>query len=276
MTTSEIERSLTTVFARSLREPFMRAIREHRLISAGDHIAVCISGGKDSLLLGCLMRGLTREMDIELTFLSMDPGYTPAHRAHIEANAAALGLPLTVFETNVLRVAGNHSAEHPCFLCAKMRRGHLYAQAQALGCNKIALGHHFDDAIETVLLGLIYGGQIQAMLPRLPSKSYPGMELIRPMYLVRERAVIEWMDYCGLTAQPCGCPAAQREQPTKRAEIKALIAALAKENPQIEANILNAVKNVNVKNLLGWRDLGGARHSYFEQFSCGDPKDTAQ
>lgn len=265
MTTAELERSLTTAFARSLRDPFMRAVREYKLVQPGDRVAVCISGGKDSMLLGLLMHGLAREMELHLTFLAMDPGYTPAHRARIEANAERLGLPLTVFETDVLRVAGRHASEHPCFLCAKMRRGHLYTQAQALGCTKIALGHHFDDAVTTVLLGLLYGGQVQAMLPRLESAHYPGMELIRPLYFVREQAVIDWATHCGLTFGSCNCPAAQREQPTKRAEVKALIAALAKDNSQVEANILNAVKNVNVKSLLGWRDETGAKHSFLDR-----------
>ena len=194
----------------------------------------------------------------------MDPGYAPAGRAHLEENAARLELPLEIFETNVLRVAGNHASEHPCFLCAKMRRGHLYTEAQRRGCNKIALGHHYDDAIETVLMGLIYGGQVQAMLPRVKAKNYAGMELIRPLYLTREKAVQAWADFCGLTFLPCDCPAKTLENDTKRAEIKALIASLAAGNPQVEANILNAVKNVDTAKLIGWRDENG-RHSFLDR-----------
>ena len=164
----------------------------------------------------------------------------------------------------MLRVAGNHAADHPCFLCAKMRRGHLYTEAQRRGCNKIALGHHYDDAIETVLMGLIYGGQVQAMLPRVKAKNYAGMELIRPLYLTREKSVQAWADFCGLTFLPCDCPAKTRETDTKRAEIKALIAALAADNPQIEANILNAVKNVDTAKLIGWRDENG-KHSFLDR-----------
>ena len=247
MTARDIRRTLQSEFVRTLRKPFVDAVKEYDMVQAGDRIAVCISGGKDSMLLALLMQDLQRTVDFELIFLAMDPGYAPAGRAHLEENAARLGLPLEIFETNVLRVAGNHASEHPCFLCAKMRRGHLYTEAQRRGCNKIALGHHYDDAIETVLMGLIYGGQIQAMLPRVKAKNYAGMELIRPLYLTREKNVQAWADFCGLTFLPCGC-----------------IASLAAGNPQIEANILNAVKNVDTAKLLGWRDENG-RHSFLDR-----------
>ena len=264
MTARDIRRTLQSEFVRTLRKPFVDAVKEYDMVQAGDRIAVCISGGKDSMLLALLMQDLQRTVDFELVFLAMDPGYAPAGRAHLEENAARLGLPLEIFETNVLRVAGNHAAEHPCFLCAKMRRGHLYTEAQRRGCNKIALGHHYDDAIETVLMGLIYGGQVQAMLPRVKAKNYAGMELIRPLYLKREKNVQAWADFCGLTFLPCDCPAKTRETDTKRAEIKALIASLAAGNPQIEANILNAVKNVDTAKLIGWRDENG-KHSFLDR-----------
>ena len=264
MTARDIRRTLQSEFVRTLRKPFVDAVKEYDMVQAGDRIAVCISGGKDSMLLALLMQDLQHTVDFELIFLAMDPGYAPAGRAHLEENAARLGLPLEIFETNVLRVAGNHASEHPCFLCAKMRRGHLYTEAQRRSCNKIALGHHYDDAIETVLMGLIYGGQIQAMLPRVKAKNYAGMELIRPLYLTREKAVQAWADFCGLTFLPCDCPAKTLESDTKRAEIKALIASLAAGNPQIEANILNAVKNVDTAKLLGWRDENG-RHSFLDR-----------
>lgn len=269
MQSIDTERMLTTRFARTLRDPFVRALREYRMISPGDHIAVCISGGKDSLLLGALLQSWQRHggPDFALTFLAMDPGYTPDSRAHIEENARRLGLPVEFFETDVLRIAARHAAEHPCFLCAKMRRGYLYAEAQKRGANKIALGHHYDDAIETVLMGMLYGGQVQAMLPRLKSKNYQGMELIRPLYHVREAAVTEWAGVCGLTFLPCGCPVSTRREDTKRAEIKALIAALAAENPQVEVNILNAVKNVDVEKVLGWRCGSGPKYSFLDRFS---------
>lgn len=265
MTKEEISRALQTDFARTLRKPFVYAMRKYRLVQPGDRVAVCISGGKDSMLLALLLREAQRTVDFELCYLAMDPGYSPDGRGKLEANAAQLGIPLHIFETNVLRVAQNHAAEHPCFLCAKMRRGYLYAEAQRLGCNKIALGHHFDDAIESVLMGILYGGQVQAMLPRVRSKHFEGMELIRPLYFVREREVTIFAKACDMTFLPCDCPAKTRLSDTKRAEIKAMIASLARDNPQVEQNILNAVKNVDTAKILGWRDENG-RHSFLDQF----------
>ncbi len=268
MELQEIETLLHTKFSKKIRDPFVKAIREYGLVSEGDRIAVCISGGKDSALLALLLKDYQRHSGIrfELTCLAMDPGYAPENRQQIEKNMEHLGLPLEMFDTNVLQVAGNHAAANPCFLCAKMRRGYLYTEAKQRGCNKIALGHHYDDAIETVLMGLLYGGQIQAMLPRLKSANYAEMELIRPLYLVREAAVTAWVEASALQFLPCACPAHTKEGNTKRAEIKALIAKLASENPQVEANILNAVKNVNTAKILGWRDEAG-RHSFLDRFS---------
>lgn len=268
MNINAIESLFHTDFAKKLRDPFVRAVRAYHLVAPGDRIAVCISGGKDSAVLALLLRDYQRYSGIafEMICLAMDPGYAPENRAHIAQNMERLGLPLTIFDTNVLQVAGNHAAQNPCFLCAKMRRGYLYSQAKALGCNKIALGHHYDDAMETVLMGLIYGGQVQAMLPRLKSDNYPGMELIRPLYLVRERVVSAWVAASGLTFLPCACPAHTKGGDTKRAEIKRLIATLAEKNPQIEANILNAVQNVNTEKILGWRDAAG-KHSFLDRFS---------
>ena len=267
MEQTQIEHLLHTRFAKKLRNPFVQAVQQYQLIAPGDSIAVCISGGKDSALLALLLRDYQKHSGIPftLTALAMDPGYDAVNRRQIVHNLAQLGLQVQMFETNVLQVAGNHAPENPCFLCAKMRRGYLYAEAQKRGCNKIALGHHYDDAIETVLMGLIYGGQIQAMLPRLQSANYQGMELIRPLYHVRERDVSEWVTATGLTFLPCACPAHTKEGNTKRAEIKALIAELAAENPQIEANLLNAVKNVDTAKVLGWRDADG-RHSFLDRF----------
>lgn len=266
MERKELLQILHTRFARSIYTPFLRAIREFDLVQPGDRVAVCISGGKDSALLALLLDDYAGRSGFEVRFLAMDPGYPAENRRQIVENMAQFGLDLVMFETNVLQIAGKHAPKHPCFLCAKLRRGNLYAQAQALGCNKIALGHHYDDAIETVLMGLLYGGQVQAMLPRLAAANYPGMELIRPLYFTREQAVSEWVEACGLTFLPCACPAAQRQENTKRTEIKALIADLAARNPQIEANILNAVKNVDTKKILGWRD-GDGFHSFLDSFS---------
>ena len=173
MTAKEIKRTLQSEFVRTLRKPFVDAVKAYELVKPGDKVAVCISGGKDSMLLALLLQDLQHTMDFDLVFLAMDPGYAPEGRKHLEENAKRLDIPLEIFDTDVLRVAGVHSAEHPCFLCAKMRRGYLYTEARKRGCNKIALGHHYDDAIGTVLMGLIYGGQVQAMLPRVKAKNLP-------------------------------------------------------------------------------------------------------
>ncbi len=265
MTAKEIKRTLQSEFVRTLRKPFVDAVKAYGLVKPSDKVAVCISGGKDSILLALLLQDLQHTVDFDLVFLAMDPGYAPEGRKHLEENAKRLDIPLEIFDTDVLRVAGVHSAEHPCFLCAKMRRGYLYTEARKRGCNKIALGHHYDDAIGTVLMGLIYGGQVQAMLPRVKAKNYEGMELIRPLYFTREQSVLDWAEYCGLTFLPCDCPAKKLESDTKRAEIKQLIASLAANNPQIEANIFNAVKNVDTAKLLGWRDANG-KHNFLDQF----------
>ena len=238
-------------------------------IEKGYKIAVYISGSKESMLHAILLQNYQKYsgIDFSLIFLAMDSGYSKNVREHIEQNAKMLNIPIEFFETDVLRIISKHSAEHPCFLCAKMRRGYLYSETQKRGCNKIALGHHYDDAIETVLLSIIYGGQIQAMLPKLKSKNYQNMELIRPLYFVREKDVTNWVNTCGLTFIPCGCPVSEKKDDTKRAEIKKLIASLAAINPQIEANILNAVKNVDVNKVLGWRIGKTENHSFLDKFN---------
>lgn len=265
MNQKEIKKSLNIIFAKNIYKPFMKAIKEYRLIASGDKVACCISGGKDSMLLALLLQEAQKLIDFELMFLAMDPGYEPQIREKIEQNAKLLGLDITFFDTNVLRVAENHAAEHPCFLCAKMRRGYLYAKAQEHGYNKIALGHHYDDMIETVLMGLLYGGQVQTMLPRLKSKNYADMELIRPLCFVREKDIFLWQQTCNLTFFSCNCPAKKFENGTKRTEIKNLIAALTKKNPQVEKNIFNAIKNVDITKILGWRDKEGI-HSFIDEF----------
>ncbi len=262
----EMRRTLNTRFARSILKPFNKAVREYGLVRTGDMVAVCVSGGKDSMLLALLMLELQRTVDYGLTVLAMDPGYTSDMRQNLEENAARLGLNLEVFETNVLQVAERHALGHPCFLCSKMRRGYLYAEAQKRGCSKIALGHHYDDAVETVLMGILYGGQLQAMRPRLKAEHYPGMELIRPLVLVREQAVSEWAELCGLYFRSCGCPAKNLEHGTNRERVRNLIGILEAENPQVGANILNTVKNVDTSKLLGWRDDTG-KHSFLDAFT---------
>ena len=263
-----MEQWLLTDLRKPIWRPFMRAIRDYRLLSPGDRIAVCISGGKDSMLLAKLMQMLQRhsETPFEAEFLVMDPGYSPENRARVLANAERLEIPCRVVDSDVFEVAEAQD-EHPCFLCARMRRGCLYRHAQALGCNKIALGHHYDDVIETTLMAMLYGGQIQAMPPRLKAQNFPGMELIRPLYRVREADIIAWRDAFGLAFLRCACKltetAAVDESASKRREIKALIAALHETNPKVEQNIFNSIHRVQLDTLVGWKH-NGVEHSFLE------------
>ena len=266
-----MEQRLLTDMRKTLWRPFMRAIRDYRLLSPGDKIAVCISGGKDSMLLAVLMRLLQRhsETPFEAVYLIMDPGYSPENRCRVEENAGRLGLHYTLFESDVFEVASAQDG-HPCFLCARMRRGCLYRTAQSLGCNKIALGHHYDDVIETTLMAMLYGGQIQAMPPMLRAKNFPGMTLIRPMYRVREADIIAWRDAFGLEFLRCACrlteSAAVDESASKRQEIKRLISDLQGTNPKVAQNIFNSIHRVQLDTLVGWKQ-GGEEHSFLEAFS---------
>ena len=261
----EVEQSIRKRFKKKIWCRFTKAINDYELVKEGDKIAVCISGGKDSMLMAKLFQELKRhhKFPFEVVFLVMDPGYSPENRKVIENNARRLNIPVTIFESNIFE-AVFHVEKSPCYLCARMRRGYLYSKAKELGCNKIALGHHYDDVIETILMGMLYGAQMQTMMPKLHSSNFEGMELIRPLYFTREANVVEWAEFCGLTFLPCDCPAKKLENDTKRAEIKQMIASLASRNPQIEANIFNAVKNVDTGKLLGWRDENG-RHSFLDR-----------
>lgn len=266
----EAARSLNTVFRRSIRNRVAQAVETYRLLEAGDRVAVCVSGGKDSMLLAKVMQELAAHggVPVSLRFLAMDPGYSPANRALLIENARALGVPLELFETNVFRVADRH-AKNPCFLCAKMRRGWLYTQARALGCNKIALGHHYDDVVETILMAMLYGGQVQTMLPKLKSDNYAGMELIRPLFLVWERDIIAWAERHGLRFLDCACSVSARRgegEGSKRAEVKALIARLGEGNPQIKQNILNSVKNIDLAHVLGYH-LGETKRTFLDNYN---------
>ena len=237
-----IERSIIKKFRKTIWNPFTLAVRQYQLIQPGDKIAVCISGGKDSMLMAKLLQELQRhsEVPFELVYLVMDPGYNEINRQKIESNAALLHIPITVFETNIFDVA-NNSDKSPCYLCARMRRGHLYKKAQELGCNKIALGHHFSDVIETPVMSMFYGGQLQAMLPKLHSKNFDGMELIRPMYCIHEDAILDWKRYNNLQFIQCACRFTENcaicdngGGGSKRQEIKTLIRRLKRDNPNIE------------------------------------------
>ena len=267
-----IERSINKKFRKELWTPFMLAVRRYELIKPGDRIAVCISGGKDSMLLAKLMQELRRhtEVPFELKFLVMDPGYNPANRRRIEENAALLRVPVTIFESNIFSVA-DETDRNPCYLCARMRRGHLYSKAKELGCNKIALGHHFNDVIETTVMAMFYGAQLQAMLPKLHSDNFEGMELIRPLYCVHEDDIIAWARYNHLEFIRCACRLTERAAvdtgASKRQEIKALIRALKRDNPDIEKSIFNSIHAVCLDTMPGWK-TGGEQHSFLDNYNA--------
>ncbi len=251
------ERSVSKKYRKELWNPFIAAVKRYELVEPGDKIAVCVSGGKDSMLLAKLMQMLQKytETPFELVFLMMDPGYAPENRRLIEENAALLRVPLTVFETDVFQVA-NGTEKNPCYLCARMRRGHLYSQAQKLGCNKIALGHHFSDVIETTVMGMLYGAQLQAMLPKLHSDNYPGMSLIRPLYCVHEDDILAWQRYNHLRFIQCACRFTEREagdeHAGKRKEIKELIRQLKRRNPDVEKSIFASLHSLCLDTFPGY------------------------
>ena len=266
-----IERSIQTRFRKELWTPFVTAVKRYALIQPGDRIAVCISGGKDSMLLAKLIQALQRYSDapFEAIYLVMDPGYRPENRRRIEDNAALLRLPITVFETDVFQAA-NSAEKNPCYLCARMRRGNLYAEAQKRGCNKIALGHHLNDVIETTVMAMFYGSQLQGMLPKLRSDNFPGMELIRPMYCIIEEDVIAWARYNGLSFLRCACRMTERSEDhealSKRKAVKEMIRALKATEPDIELRIFAALHTVNIRTFPGWKE-GGVEHSFLEKYN---------
>ena len=269
----EVSKALTGRWRKNIWRPFMSAIKEYNLVSEGDRIAVCVSGGKDSMLLAKCMQELKRHspLSFDLVFLCMDPGYAPENRRQIENNAALLGIPVEFFETDIfdaIEVMGGS----PCYMCAKMRRGYLYRRARDMGCNKIALGHHYDDAVETLLMSMIYAGSIQGMLPRLKSDSVPGMELIRPLYKVHESEIIAWRDGHELSFLACACRTTRDMQlradgsaDSKRLEMKNLLAYLNHLNPDAGRNIFRSLHNVNLDAVISWKQ-DGKMHSYLDQF----------
>ena len=271
---NKAEESIRKKFHKQLFSPFAKACKTYKLINEGDRIAVCISGGKDSMLMAKLFQEIKRhrQMDFELTFLVMDPGYNKENRALIEKNADVLGIPITVFESSIFD-AVDTIEKSPCYLCARMRRGYLYSKAKELGCNKIALGHHYDDVIETILMGMLHGGQVQTMMPKLHSTNFEGMELIRPLYLVREKDICAWRDYNNLHFLQCACHftdtcSSCREDGTsasKRLETKKLIAELKKNNPFVEANIFKSVENVNLDTLIAYKQ-DGVKHYFLDDY----------
>lgn len=257
---------LHTDFSRTITRRFSRALEEYRLLNKGDRVCVCVSGGKDSMLMAALFRDLERRgaYPINVRYLVMDPGYSEQDLELIKSNIERLGAPAEYFKTEIFSHTEN-AAKNPCFLCSKMRRGHLYAKARSMGCNKIALGHHFDDIIESTLMGMIYGGQTQTMLPKLRAQNYEGMELIRPLYLIRERDIEAWRDANGLQFLQCACSVTRREEESKRKEIKRLIARLEAENPQVPQNIFRAVHGVRLDMIISYKDKDGL-HSFLDDY----------
>ena len=260
----EIERSIMKKYRKELWNPFIQAVKNYELVQENDKIAVCISGGKDSMLMAKLMQLLQRYGDVpfELVFLVMDPGYNERNRSKIEQNAKLLEIPVTIFETNIFEVA-NSTDKSPCYLCARMRRGHLYNKAKELGCNKIALGHHFNDVIETTLIGMFYASQLKAMMPKLHSTNFEGMELIRPMYCIHEDDIIAWKRYNELEFIQCACRFTENctmcdngGGGSKRQEIKTLIRRLKRDNPLIDKSIFNSIHAVSLDTMPGYKTHG--------------------
>ena len=269
-----IERSIHKKFRKPLWKAFVAGIQQYELIQEGDCIAVCISGGKDSMLMAKLMQQLHRisEFPFDVKYLVMNPGYNEINFRRVIANAAMLEIPIEVFDSDIFEVVTN-TDRSPCYLCARMRRGHLYAQAQRLGCNKIALGHHFNDVVETTLMGMLYGAQVQTMMPKLKSKNFAGMELIRPMYCVHEDAIIAWKNYNNLEFIQCACPLSENCSvfdasggASKRQEVKTLLKNLKRDNKDVEKSIFQSIHSVNLDTIIGYK-LNGVEHSFLEGYN---------
>lgn len=275
----EIEQSIRKKFRKTIWCRFTRAVREYELVKEGDKIAVCISGGKDSMLMAKLFQELKRhnKFNFEVVFLVMDPGYSPANRQIIEANAKRMNIPITIFESDIFDAVFNIE-KSPCYLCARMRRGHLYSKAKELGCNKIALGHHYDDVIETILMGMLYGAQMQTMMPKLHSTNFESMELIRPLYLIREDDIKKWRDSNDLHFIQCACKFTDTcstcgsENTSKRVEVKNLIRQLKETNPFVESNIFKSVENVNLSTVIAYKK-DGVKHHFLDDYDRIEKKE---
>ena len=269
----EIERSIIKRFRKEIWSKFVKAVKEYQLINENDKIMVCISGGKDSFLMAKCIQELERHSDVkfEAKYVVMDPGYNKKNREYIIENAKKLNIPITIFESNIFEVVSS-VGDSPCYLCARMRRGYLYSKAQELGCNKISLGHHFNDVIETTLLSMFYGSEIKTMLPKLHSENFPGLELIRPLYLIHENDILAWRDYNNLAFLNCACKftelisSVEKENISKRKEIKKLIASLKEVNPNIDNNIFNSINNINLNTVLGYKK-DGVKYSFLDDYN---------
>lgn len=267
----EIEKSIIKKYRKEIWSKFIKAIKDYQLINENDRIMVCISGGKDSFLLAKCIQELIRHSQIhfEAHYVVMDPGYNKINREYIENNAKIMNIPIEIFETDIFEVANKLNSENPCYMCARMRRGHLYNKARELGCNKIALGHHFDDVIETTLLSMLYGAEIKTMMPKLHSDNFEGLELIRPLYLVKESAIIAWRNYNELNFLNCACKFTEssitNESLSKRKEMKALIAKLRTQNKDIDHNIFKSLDNINLNCVLGYHK-DDYRYSFLDDY----------
>jgi len=265
MERNDIERSIIKTYRSILWRPFVRAVQEFLLVSNGDSIAVCVSGGKDSLLLAKLMQELKNHSDtvFSLRFIAMNPGFADQNLTALKNNCEHLGIPLEIFDSNIFAAAKKIGGDNPCYMCARMRRGFLYSTAQKLGCNKIALGHHFDDVIETTLLNLLYASNFSTMLPKLKSQNFPGIELIRPMVYIKEASILKYTKNAGINPMDCGCTIGCRSTPSKRREIKSLIASLKAIHKDVDKSIFTSAKNVNLNAVLGWKQ-GDERFDYLD------------
>ena len=267
-----VERSIIKKYRKKIWNRFIGGLKDYQMLQAGDVVGVCISGGKDSMLLAKCMQELERhgsEVPFTCKFLVMDPGYTPENRLQILNNAEKLGVPIEIFDAPIFKVVDKQTEGNPCYLCARMRRGYLYKYARELGCNKIALGHHFDDVIETTLMSMLYGAEMRTMMPKLHSTNFEGMELIRPLYLVKEEDILKWQRYNNLTFLRCACHmTAGLEDDTmdsKRQEIKRLISQLRKGNAQVDMNIFQSAQNVNLETIIGYHK-GEETHNFLDDY----------
>ena len=265
MKQEEVERSIIKTYRKDIWRKFTKAVTIYDLIKDGDKIAVCISGGKDSFLLAKCMQEIKKhgKIKFDLEFIVMDPGYSKENLEKVKKNADLLGIPIKVYESTIFDSLKSMDVKSPCYMCARMRRGHLYKFAQDLGCNKIALGHHYNDVIETIMLGILYNGEIVSMLPKIKSKNFPGMELIRPLYLVRESAIINWLKYNELEFINCACPL--KKEDSKRAEVKELIKKLRETNKFVEYNIFKSVENININQVMGYIN-NDKRYNYYDDY----------
>ena len=265
MKQEEVERSIIKTYRKDIWRKFTKAVTIYDLIKDGDKIAVCISGGKDSFLLAKCMQEIKKhgKIKFDLEFIVMDQGYSKENLEKVKKNADLLGIPIKVYESTIFDSLKSMDVKSPCYMCARMRRGHLYKFAQDLGCNKIALGHHYNDVIETIMLGILYNGEIVSMLPKIKSKNFPGMELIRPLYLVRESAIINWLKYNELEFINCACPL--KKEDSKRAEVKELIKKLRETNKFVEYNIFKSVENININQVMGSIN-NDKRYNYYDDY----------